>query len=377
MSRPRPSKRDQFHVAIICALSLEYNAVSIVFDHFWDDEGDSYGRAPGDLNTYTTGCIGGHNVVLALLSHMGKANAASAAASLRSSYEDLKLVLLVGVCGGMPYNQFGEEVLLGDVIIGKSVTQHDFGRRYPDGFVPKDEDEDRLQKPDKLVRNLLAVFETDRGLELLENRTSNFLKEVQSKASSKRRRVNYGYPGADEDKLFESAYRHKHHLSTACICRDSHKDSDPVCTEAPTSLCFDLGCSDSHLVPRARLMELDGASSDSACRPVVHVGRIASGDTVIKSASDRDNISKKTKAIGFEMEGVGIWEEFSCIMVIKGVCDYADSHKSKLWQTYAAATAAAASKAVLKRYIQTDVPSETMKDSKLTLNSKASSLVAF
>lgn len=42
-----------------------------------------------------------------------------------------------------------------------------------------------------------------------------------------------------------------------------------------------------------------------------------------------------------------------CI-VVKGMCDYADSHKHKGWQYFAAATAASASKAILERYIRTD-----------------------
>jgi hypothetical protein len=39
-------------------------------------------------------------------------------------------------------------------------------------------------------------------------------------------------------------------------------------------------------------------------------------------------------------------DEFSCL-VIQGICDYADSHKNKRWQPYAAATAAAYAKELL------------------------------
>jgi hypothetical protein len=37
---------------------------------------------------------------------------------------------------------------------------------------------------------------------------------------------------------------------------------------------------------------------------------------------------------------------FPCL-VIRGICDYADSHKNKQWQMYAAGTAAAYAKEVL------------------------------
>lgn len=42
-----------FQIAIICALSLEYDAVSLLIEQFWDEDGEQYGRAPADRNTYT------------------------------------------------------------------------------------------------------------------------------------------------------------------------------------------------------------------------------------------------------------------------------------------------------------------------------------
>ena len=143
----KPSRREDFEVAIICALPLEYDAVSLVFDEFWDEDGDPYGRAVGDVNHYTTGRIGKYNVVLALLPHMGKANAASAAANIRSSYNCLRLALLVGICGGVPQASDNSEILLGNVIISKSIVQYDFGRQYPDKFIRKDTVEGNLSRP--------------------------------------------------------------------------------------------------------------------------------------------------------------------------------------------------------------------------------------
>jgi nucleoside phosphorylase len=115
----QPSRREEFEIALICALPLEYNAVSLLFDEFWNEDGDHFGRAAGDPNNYITGRIGKYNVVLALLPHMGKVNASSAAVSVRSSYTSLRLALLVGICGGVLKKGKGEddEVLLGDVVI--------------------------------------------------------------------------------------------------------------------------------------------------------------------------------------------------------------------------------------------------------------------
>jgi tetratricopeptide (TPR) repeat protein len=50
------------------------------------------------------------------------------------------------------------------------------------------------------------------------------------------------------------------------------------------------------------------------------------------------------------MEGAGVWDNIPCI-IIKGVCDYADSHKNKLWQAYAAATGASVAKALLEYWV--------------------------
>jgi nucleoside phosphorylase len=81
---------------------------------------------------------------------------------------------------------------------------------------------------------------------------------------------------------------------------------------------------------------------------------------VIKSSEYRDQIAKEHNVIAFEMEGAGVWDEVPCI-VIKGICDYADSHKSKLWQPFAAATAAAVAKALLERYTPTDKRRSTIR----------------
>ncbi|KAH7153734.1 hypothetical protein DER46DRAFT_560503 [Fusarium sp. MPI-SDFR-AT-0072] len=351
----QPSRRDGFQIAIICALSLEYDAVSYIFDEFWDENGDPYGRAAGDPNNYTTGRIGKYNVVLALLPGIGKTNAASAVASMRSSYGGLRLALLIGVCGAMPYDQ-DVEIWLGDVVISNAVVQYDLGRQFSDKFVRKDTIGDSLGRPNKDIRNLVAIFKTDRGLDQLGQRTAHFLQQLQVRVAQTPRRGKYDYPGTAQDKLFKPNYRHKHYMSPTCICRNSFGDSDPVCDETVSSSCRDLGCDDEHLITRKRILpklQTEHNNSDAIFQPLVHVGVIASGDKVIRSAADRDRLSREAGVIAFEMEGNGVWDEVPCI-VVKGVCDYADSHKNKEWQNFAAATAASASKAILERYIRVE-----------------------
>ncbi|KAK6513278.1 hypothetical protein TWF506_009437 [Arthrobotrys conoides] len=53
------------------------------------------------------------------------------------------------------------------------------------------------------------------------------------------------------------------------------------------------------------------------------------------------------------MEAAGVWDYLPCIL-IKGVSDYADSHKNGRWQEYAAIAAAACAKAILEQWDRAD-----------------------
>jgi len=152
----QPKDRDGFEIAIICALRSEADAVEALFDEYWDEDGDRYGKAPGDTNVYTTGLIDCHNVVLAHMPGMGKGSAASVAARLQCSFRKIKLALVVGICGGVPIGTDGEEILLGDVIISTGIVQYDFGRQLPDRFIRKDTLEDIPGRPNKEIRAFLS-----------------------------------------------------------------------------------------------------------------------------------------------------------------------------------------------------------------------------
>jgi len=350
MTKPLPpSQRKSFEIAIICALRSEADAVEALFDIFWDDEGKSYGKAPGDPNAYTTGVIGTHNIVLAYMPGMGKGNAAGVAASFRSSFEGIRLALVVGICGGVPHGTDDEEeILLGDVIISDGLIEYDFGRKLPNKFIRKDTLQDSLARPNTEIRALLAKLKGNRGRMRLRDNASHHLMDLEQNLGVEKAR----YPGADADKLFEPTYRHKHHDLTACtLCSKCAKKEDEVCQTALESSCSELKCNDNKLVPRRRLIK--AMDSTTAQEPVIHYGLIASGDAVMNSGEDRDAIAAKENVIAFEMEGAGVWDNFPCV-VIKGVCDYADSHKNKGWQNYAAATAAACMKAFLKEWVPAD-----------------------
>jgi nucleoside phosphorylase len=62
---------------------------------------------------------------------------------------------------------------------------------------------------------------------------------------------------------------------------------------------------------------------------MVHYGTIASGNQVMRDGATRDRISLRLGGVlCFEMEAAGLMDSFPCL-VIRGICDYADSHKNK------------------------------------------------
>ncbi|THX92985.1 hypothetical protein D6D08_02284 [Aureobasidium pullulans] len=68
----------------------------------------------------------------------------------------------------------------------------------------------------------------------------------------------------------------------------------------------------------------------------------------MQDAKTRDEIAEALggQILCFEMEAAGLMNDFSCL-IVRGICDYADSHKQDQWQRYAAATAAAYAKELI------------------------------
>jgi hypothetical protein len=267
---PPPRDRSDFQVALICALRVEADCVQAAFDKFWEDEGKSYGQAPGDQNSYTTGVIGKHNVVLAYMPNIGKVGAAGTAASLRSSFPQIRLALVVGICGGVPFGTDREEILLGDIIISQALVQYDFGRQYPETFEEKDTLEDRLGRPSQKIRAFLTKLQTYRYRTRMQNDIGLYLKELQQKLPKVK------YPGAENDKLYQPLYLHKHH-QPLIPCDECSKDEIEICQAARRMACDELGCERKNLIIRSRLAEAQNPQETEHPKqyePVVHFGRM-------------------------------------------------------------------------------------------------------
>ncbi|RAH75014.1 5'-methylthioadenosine/S-adenosylhomocysteine nucleosidase family protein [Aspergillus aculeatinus CBS 121060] len=328
------SRNPEFKIGILAALPLEAHAIRGIFDQIdgeapENDATNTFIRAPMDMNSYTTGKIANHRVVLAHMPGMGKVNAAATAAGIQASFTELKLVLIVGICGGVP--QAHDPILLGDVVISRNIVPAENAIFHPYDPVSEISEHPQFGRPTWVVRSLLAKLENQKTY--LEEKTSKHLDCLLRKPGFAQSR----YPGDKEDQLFLPDYMHKHRNPHDCDCVQPGKS----CTIAKHSSCDQLGCEPEYLVPRAR--------DENTTTLLLHFGSIASGDQVIKSGQHRDRVAQTKNVIAFEMEGAGAWNYLPCL-IIKGVCDYADSHKNKKWQRHAAAAAAASARAVLDVY---------------------------
>ena len=196
---------------------------------------------------------------------------------------------------------------------------------------------------------------------------SSRIAEIITEICSKPGFEGWKYPGIQHDYLFLATYRHKHqNLGVCTVCDNCVDDTDPVCDDAHSLDCTLLKCDMKKAVVRERIAEVQVRlrsveQAQPITKPVVHFGLVASGDLVMKSAARRDELAAREKVIGFEMEGAGAWDTFPTV-IIKGVCDYADSHKNKKWQKYAAVTAAACTKAFLGQWRGVEKSSDESRD---------------
>ncbi|OPB44044.1 hypothetical protein A0O28_0023620 [Trichoderma guizhouense] len=311
------SLRDRYTVGIVCALPKELMAVRILFDNKAGCyENDVWREIPDkDDNCYVFGRMGDHDVVALCLPSgaYGTNSAASAVSSMNRTFDNIAFYLLVGIGGGVPSNK--NDIRLGDVVVSTptgeypGVVQHDFEKVTQHGEYER---LGSLQRPPNFLLSAVSIVQSDPDLSL-----SYLLKDI---AMIGERQQAYRYPGVSHDKLFAAEVTHASGYDTCSKC------------EGPT-------------VERKDRRIIDSSSGEYQV-PKIHYGNIASGNQVIKNAQKRDEIGRKCKVLCIEMEAAGIMNTVPCL-VIRGICDYADSHKNDEWQEYAAATAAAYAKSLL------------------------------
>ncbi|KAL4903290.1 hypothetical protein BDW74DRAFT_54082 [Aspergillus multicolor] len=283
-------RHEDYTVGWICALSLEMAAAKAMLDEVHED----LPVKPNDHNAYTLGRRGKHNVIIACLpsGEYGIASAAIVAMQLLSSFQSIKFGLLVGIGGGVPSKD--ADVRLGDVVVGLptssathgGVIQYDIGKATHGGKFLRT---GALNRPPQIL--LTAVSKLQAIHQLEGSKISKFLGDVCQKYPSTMWKYDTRH---FDDFLFNASYQH-----------DSMYHN-----------CLD--CDSRQLVKRPDRTSLE---------PVVHYGLIASGNRVVRDSHVRDCLGRRHGALCVEMEAAGLVNHYPCL-VIRGICDYADSHKT-------------------------------------------------
>ncbi|KAE8139795.1 hypothetical protein BDV38DRAFT_291075 [Aspergillus pseudotamarii] len=308
---------DAYTVGWICAIKPELVAAR----EFLDEEHEIPDCiSPNDNNNYTLGGAGRHNVVIAGLpsGEYGLCSAASVARDMLHSFPNIRIGLMVGIGGGAPSRK--HDIRLGDIVVsiprdGKSgVFQYDFGKTIQN---QKFQPTGCLNQPPTVLRSAVSGLEAhyeSKG-HRLEQAINNVLKK------NPRLKKRYQRPDLSTDRLYQNGVIHP---------LNSEADCEELCGDDPL-----------HLISRPKRTEYED-------NPAIHYGLIASANQLMKDASVRDRLAAEMDVLCFEMEAAGLMNHFPCL-IIRGICDYSDSHKNKKWQGYAAMVAAAYARDLLDR----------------------------
>ncbi len=291
-------------IGIVTALPKEYAAMEAMLDDAQDYTAPGSGAGRRYRRGLVAGSSGGQHTVLLALGDMGNNAAAIRASLMLQHFPDLKHIIMVGIAGGVPNPAKPDDhVRLGDVVVSGQggVVQYDFD---------KEEYDFKKHKPIIKYRNpprppSALLLEAVRLLSVEEFRGERAWLGYVERAAKLRGSQR---PPVDADRLYASDDPNQ---------LISHPD-DP--------------------------QREDG-------QPRLFVGPIASANTLLKNPKLRDALRDQFGVKAVEMEGSGIadatWNQEVGYLVVRGICDYCDSHKNDVWQGYAAVVAAAYTRGLL------------------------------
>jgi nucleoside phosphorylase len=316
---------DEYTIGWICLTTTAFVASQAFLD---EEHGSPAYMFANDINCYKLGRIGGHYVVIANspLNEYGTPGAI-AIDNLMRAFPKIRATLMVDIGGGAPSRK--HDIRLGDIIVGIAqdmdggVVQYDFGKTTQDETFRQTR---YTAQPPRILRTAMN------GLRAQYERKGHRLEEAINKILKQNPKLQKRYkrPDRSYDRLFRSDYIHP--TSSGSTCAE-------VCSADPSNL----------ILRQERDIDDDS--------PTIHYGLIASANQVMRDALIRDKLVVEKDVLCFEMAAAGLSNRVSCL-VIRGVCDYADSHKDTMWQGYAAMAATAYTKDLLHEIPPTRMKAE-------------------
>jgi hypothetical protein len=323
------SKRHKdYIVGILCSLDIEHAAMIL----FLDKEHEKLPLHKQDQNVYTLGSIDGLDVVIASPPD-GTPDTIPAAVTTRDvirSFPKIKFWLLVGTGSALPSPS--HDVRLGDVVVGCLPSGHSAVTRFYDPeFALREKTFTNLEWDAELP---LALSTAVLRLESQEEHEGWGLSRDMSQTMELHpwTRELYKFPGQGRDLLFQAHYQHSQPGKSCSTC-----DSSKL------------------VVRRPRTHE----------GSVIHCGGIATSNHVLEDTSFRDFITKELRAICFNSEGRASMGGTAHLM-IRGMADYADTHRSREWTDYAALAASAYAKRLLSALAMTKNKAKATANSPMT-----------
>ncbi|KAI1799317.1 purine and uridine phosphorylase [Daldinia bambusicola] len=310
---------DDYCIIWIAPLEIEAQAALHMLDNRHNGK---FPMARGDDYVFKAGDMCGHNVVIATLpagQEYGTGSAAALASQAKRFFPNFWFGLLVGVAAGIPDLQRDPQldIRLGDVLVSipdmdrSGTIAYDLGKDIGDDMLQLLRQGHILAQTEPIVRSAIGSIKLDSPHE-----AKLFLSYYENMKDKRHANGTFTDPGQDCDEFYE-------------IGADGNE----------------------HIVERPKRADSE--------RTRVWYGPIGSGEKLMRNASKRDMLRDKYGIIGLEMEAAGIMNRIP-VGIIRGACDYADEHKNKAWQPYAAAMAAAYAKAVLAQISPGQTPNRSI-----------------
>ncbi|KAL6699522.1 hypothetical protein J3F84DRAFT_392951 [Trichoderma pleuroticola] len=287
---------DSYTVAWICVFLPEICAARALLD----EEHEPLPPKEIDDNNYFLGKMANHNVIIVVPGSFG----IRATTQIARTFPNIRFALMVGLGSGIPKPPNAgprKDVRLGDVVIGSLINGLGGVARFDEARVAGEHSvtvKTRRYNPPQVLQKAIRRLQLDHGFGRGQMWTD--IDQV----------INLGVPA------LEDAGYPGHSAGEDCSSCD--------------------------------VTQIENRGVRKTTRSVVHIGLIASGSPMVRFSIRRNPPQGYEKGVYcFDAQVAGLMDPLP-FLLIKGICNYGDSHKYDIWGPYAAIAAAAYAKDLLR-----------------------------